>query len=548
MAIKGFISYSHRDGRAFRDALVLQLAAAFADGVATFWSDEGICAGERWDDEIRFAIDQADIGLFILTPFALQPDGYIRTRELPRCAARGDALLLVPVLGERVFWRDHEHLKGIQPLPSIDGWARGYDGLNDWAADCVDTLISLLRQRGLMAPESGPVGAAFAALSALRVALAGCESTDLIGRLDHACLDLAAALRQKPATLRGLLAQSADVFQRLFLQLPSGGALWALADAVVHALDAVEAFTAAAGYAAPRVGANRWIGADTARDANAPAKVLLIGDRGAGAFANDRHLAFSAAALSLEGGETAIDAQGIEAALAPAAPYLDRQSPSLPVEQAFALWTAHARVPLLGWFPKSSAPLDRGFFDDLVGSTDVLKDRIIRRRQLPPLRDQCTRAHVYVLWGPDDPQRYMLETLFGAAGFYAMFVGRDALSFVIPARYGRDQVPAPEHRHWVLRSSNTGLEYEAVCRFSRSMALAGATMVLFASPSLQDLSASAGALVDIWANAPNRVTLKPDGVVDSDIGRSAKGAQVMAISDFRSATRMQAMRRESSIA
>ena len=119
-----FVSYAHADKK-WCDAFELMLAPARDRGLLKIWSDHLIPVGENWSKQIEAALDQARVGLLLVTPnfFA---SNYISTVELQRlldaAAARAVSIFWVPVSASLFKYSE---LVGIQaswnPQAPLDG-------------------------------------------------------------------------------------------------------------------------------------------------------------------------------------------------------------------------------------------------------------------------------------------------------------------------------------------------------------------------------------------------------------------------------------------
>lgn len=120
--VRIFVSYSHRNKKYVGDGSLLgHLRLLEAAGLATFWYDEAIAVGNRWDDEIRAEIKQCDIALVLVSQqFLLSP--YIQKVEisgfLEECEARG--MIIFPVMLSACAWEQFDWLKGRKFIPEGD--------------------------------------------------------------------------------------------------------------------------------------------------------------------------------------------------------------------------------------------------------------------------------------------------------------------------------------------------------------------------------------------------------------------------------------------
>jgi len=132
LTARGFLSYAHEDWRLvsrFRRLLGPRLGIARDLRVSVWW-DADILLGQRWDDEIRRAIREADFGLLLLSPALLSRD-YIRSVEIPALLAATGALM--PVGLQRVDFLRSD-LQGLDPH-QVFLYRNGNDGQPRWFAD-----------------------------------------------------------------------------------------------------------------------------------------------------------------------------------------------------------------------------------------------------------------------------------------------------------------------------------------------------------------------------------------------------------------------------
>ena len=61
-----FISYSHKD-EVWKDRLVTHLGVLQHQGLLRTWSDEKIRGGDDWFEEIRKAMDEARLAVFLIS-------------------------------------------------------------------------------------------------------------------------------------------------------------------------------------------------------------------------------------------------------------------------------------------------------------------------------------------------------------------------------------------------------------------------------------------------------------------------------------------------
>lgn len=112
MRVKYFVSYARRN-----KALVLDFLARLSDVLApsrTYkydqWIDFDLILGLEWEEQIKKAIDECDIGLLLISP-AFLASSYIANNELPRFMSGKKSS--VPVMLQPVDFKLHD-LKGLE--------------------------------------------------------------------------------------------------------------------------------------------------------------------------------------------------------------------------------------------------------------------------------------------------------------------------------------------------------------------------------------------------------------------------------------------------
>lgn len=106
--LNGFVSYAHADQRQcglfFKHLKLLE-----GPGIASFWTDHGIEAGDPWKDVIVERLEAAQVALFVISPDFFWSD-FIKTVEWPlaRRRMKADDLIVIPViLRPTTFWEKH---------------------------------------------------------------------------------------------------------------------------------------------------------------------------------------------------------------------------------------------------------------------------------------------------------------------------------------------------------------------------------------------------------------------------------------------------------
>lgn len=116
MPLKLFISYSHSDSDAL-DRLQIGLRPLERENLIAPWTDRLIDVGEDWRDKIRSALNECDLGLFLLSLDFLGSD-FIASNELQPLLQREreHKIQLAPILLRKCDW-ENSPLGKLQPLP-----------------------------------------------------------------------------------------------------------------------------------------------------------------------------------------------------------------------------------------------------------------------------------------------------------------------------------------------------------------------------------------------------------------------------------------------
>lgn len=111
-----FISYSHLD-EAWKDRFVRHLGV-LDEGHLRTWNDRHIGPGDEWFEEIRKAIEAADVAILLVSANSLT-SRFIRNEEVPRLLERRarEGMAFVPVIVGDCLWREVPWLSRFQALP-----------------------------------------------------------------------------------------------------------------------------------------------------------------------------------------------------------------------------------------------------------------------------------------------------------------------------------------------------------------------------------------------------------------------------------------------
>lgn len=111
-----FISYSHKD-EDLKEELEVHLASLTREGAIAPWQDRDIEAGTEWDDEIRTALEAAQVILLLITPRFLA-SRYCFDEETKRAMERHEAgtARVIPIIMKPSDWQTSPFSK-LQVLP-----------------------------------------------------------------------------------------------------------------------------------------------------------------------------------------------------------------------------------------------------------------------------------------------------------------------------------------------------------------------------------------------------------------------------------------------
>jgi hypothetical protein len=114
-----FISYSHRDEQ-YKDELLRHLRVLEKQGVASFWDTSLIPAGADWANEIKNAIDEAEVAILLVSPDFLASE-YVVEQELPALLERAKSrnTVVLPILVRPTQWTSVPELAQFQFLNDV---------------------------------------------------------------------------------------------------------------------------------------------------------------------------------------------------------------------------------------------------------------------------------------------------------------------------------------------------------------------------------------------------------------------------------------------
>ncbi|MEI8394265.1 MAG: TIR domain-containing protein [Rhodospirillaceae bacterium] len=132
----GFISYSHKD-KAWLERVRTFMAPLERHGRLELWDDRDIEHGDKWWDKIRTAMEQARVGICLISADFLESK-FCMKEEIPYLIERAEAegLLFLPIMAEPCFWDiepwlDKRQIKpeGAKPLSECPDWKSQLTGI-----------------------------------------------------------------------------------------------------------------------------------------------------------------------------------------------------------------------------------------------------------------------------------------------------------------------------------------------------------------------------------------------------------------------------------
>jgi TIR domain len=118
VAIKVFVTYSHKDVDLLREDSLLGFLKGLEREEVEFWWDEGIVTGDGWDEEIKRRIRETDIALALVSQWFLDSP-YCTDIEISGFLeeSRSHGLVVFPIIVSSCEWERHKWLAGRQFLP-----------------------------------------------------------------------------------------------------------------------------------------------------------------------------------------------------------------------------------------------------------------------------------------------------------------------------------------------------------------------------------------------------------------------------------------------
>lgn len=146
--VKIFVSYSHQNAVWFAKLRPLLKFRSPSAKVAHVWHDQKLTAGERWDDEIRAALNCMDVFVCLVSYEFLDSD-YIIDVEVSSALARrkkGEVEIVPVLLYDVNLEEDFPDLSAFNPLPAWNKCWRDYEHDGGHYQDAHKSIRNGLRQ------------------------------------------------------------------------------------------------------------------------------------------------------------------------------------------------------------------------------------------------------------------------------------------------------------------------------------------------------------------------------------------------------------------
>jgi tetratricopeptide (TPR) repeat protein len=141
-----FISYSHKD-EVWKDRLLEHLGGLEEEGLLKVWSDRNIKAGDEWFEEIRTAMDDAKVAVFLVSAHSLKSK-FIRHQEIPHLLDRREkeGMTFFPVIVKDCVWDEFPWLSRFQVRPSNRRPLESFRGkLNSELTKIAKEILGIIR-------------------------------------------------------------------------------------------------------------------------------------------------------------------------------------------------------------------------------------------------------------------------------------------------------------------------------------------------------------------------------------------------------------------
>lgn len=160
--LKVFLSYSHKDGEALKDKLKVHLASLRLEKAIESWQDGDIEPGKEWDNEIKTALESAQIILLLITPSFLA-SSYCYEKEMRRAIERHEAgtARVIPIIMRPSDWENIPIIAKLQVLPRggkpVTRWEDQDEALLSIVKGLRDVINSMTREDPRQAGIANPI-------------------------------------------------------------------------------------------------------------------------------------------------------------------------------------------------------------------------------------------------------------------------------------------------------------------------------------------------------------------------------------------------------
>ena len=129
--VKIFISYSHKDESLMDEFTEFLQPLVIAQRIK-LWNDKGIPVGSVWDEEIKKALEDTDILLFMLSPSFLA-SSYINSIEITNAfELRKRGVKLIPIMLRPCDLESHIVPNEKYKISDFQGLPRGFKPIVKW--------------------------------------------------------------------------------------------------------------------------------------------------------------------------------------------------------------------------------------------------------------------------------------------------------------------------------------------------------------------------------------------------------------------------------
>lgn len=148
-----FVSYSHEDQRHL-ERLQKVLSVLKRDGVLELWTDRHIEPGQKWETEIRAALETADIIIFLVSPDLIY-SSFVNDVEFQTAVERynGGEAIIIPIIVRPISFKNSAFAE-FQALPTNAQPVEKWPNIDDaWVniEEELRTMLGTVHEHGVRA-------------------------------------------------------------------------------------------------------------------------------------------------------------------------------------------------------------------------------------------------------------------------------------------------------------------------------------------------------------------------------------------------------------